>query len=69
MQVVGLLPLAALLSNNLASTQLGDPTAPFVLAGIGYPGLAILAVAFIMRFVRAHEGASARAAESAAGGS
>lgn len=50
---VGTMLTVALLSNNLGTVRAGDPTLPFVLAGIGYPALAALTIAFAVRFLRA----------------
>lgn len=40
-----------LLSFNLASVQAGDPTLPYLLAAIGYPGLLLVTLLFVWRFL------------------
>ena len=40
-----------LLSFNLASVQAGDPTLPYVLAWVGYPGLLLVTLLFVWRFL------------------
>jgi hypothetical protein len=40
-----------LLSFNLASVQAGDPTLPYLLASIGYPGLLLVTLLFVWRFL------------------
>lgn len=52
---IGFLLTGGLLSNNLPSVRLGDPTLPYLLAGIGYPALVIVTTAFAIRFLRACE--------------
>lgn len=49
----GVLLTLALFSNNLATVRMGDPTLPFTLAGVGYPLLAAITLAFAVRFLRA----------------
>ena len=51
-----------LLSFNLASVQAGDPTLPYLLASIGYPGLLLVTLLFVWRFLASME---ARASEPA----
>ncbi|HRO26528.1 MAG TPA: cbb3-type cytochrome c oxidase subunit I, partial [Luteimonas sp.] len=46
---------AGLLSFNLASVQAGDPTLPFVMAWIGYPGLLLVTLLFVWRFLASLE--------------
>jgi len=52
---IGFLLTGGLLSNNLPSVRLGDPTLPYMLAGIGYPALVIVTTLFAVRFLRACE--------------
>lgn len=40
-----------LLSFNLASVQAGNPTLPYLLASIGYPGLLLVTLLFVWRFL------------------
>lgn len=51
--LIGTMLTVALLSNNLGIVRMGDPTLPFILAGIGYPSLAAITLAFAVRFLRA----------------
>ncbi|HET7011243.1 MAG TPA: cbb3-type cytochrome c oxidase subunit I [Anaerolineales bacterium] len=51
--IIGLVLTAALLVNNLPSVRAGDPTIPYVLAGIGYPALVLTTAVFAVRFLRA----------------
>ncbi|MFA5590684.1 MAG: cbb3-type cytochrome c oxidase subunit I, partial [Lysobacteraceae bacterium] len=44
-----------LLSFNLASVQAGDPTLPYVLAWVGYPGLLLVTLLFVWRFLASLE--------------
>ena len=34
---------------------MGDPTLPYLLAGVGYSALLVLTVGFALRFLRAYE--------------
>ena len=52
-----------LLSFNLASVQAGDPTLPYLLAATGYPGLLLVTLLFVWRFLASLE---SRAREPAA---
>lgn len=52
----GLLITGALLSFSLPSVRLGDSTFPYLLNGIGYPGLMLVTAGFAFRFLRAFEG-------------
>ena len=54
--LAGLLVTGGLLSYNLPSVALGDPTLPYVLAGVGYPALVLATIAFALRFLRAFDG-------------
>lgn len=56
---IGFLLTGGLLSNNLPSVRLGDPTLPYLIAGIGYPALLIVTALFAVRFLRACEVQSA----------
>ncbi len=51
----GLLLTVGLFSNNLTTVRMGDSTIPYTLAGIGYPALALVTLAFALRFLRASE--------------
>ena len=44
-----------LLSFNLDSVQAGDPTLPYVMAWIGYPGLLLVTLLFVWRFLASLE--------------
>jgi nitric oxide reductase subunit B len=52
---IGFILTGALLTNNLSSVRLGDPSLPYLLAGIGYPALVIVSALFALRFLRACE--------------
>ncbi len=52
----GFLITGALLSLNLPSVRMGDPTFPYLLSGIGYPGLMLVTAGLALRFLRAFEG-------------
>ena len=61
-----------LLSFNLEAIRAGDPTLPYVLAGIGYTGLWAVTIAFVARFhpsisARRHAAPAATAPEPAGG--
>lgn len=58
----GALITFGLLSFNLASVQAGDPTLPYLLASTGYPGLLLVTLLFVWRFLASME---ARASEPA----
>jgi nitric oxide reductase subunit B len=64
MWIFGFIITAGLLSFNLARVQLGDPTLPYLAAGIGYPGLLLTTVLFVWRFL-ASLGARAMASNAA----
>ncbi|HEX7003536.1 MAG TPA: cbb3-type cytochrome c oxidase subunit I [Trueperaceae bacterium] len=44
-----------LLSFNLPRVQFGDPTIPYLAAGVGYPGLLLVTVLFVARFLASLE--------------
>lgn len=52
----GFLITGALLSFNLPSVRMGDPMLPYLLSGIGYPGLMLVTAGLALRFLRAFEG-------------
>ena len=56
---IGFLLTFGLFSNNLTTVRLGDPTIPYTVAGIGYPALALVTLAFALRFLRSFEGQQA----------
>lgn len=51
MWIFGAIITLGLLSFNLHSVQAGDPTLPYLLAGIGYPGLLLITLLFVWRFL------------------
>ncbi len=51
MWVFGFVITLGLLSFNLPRVQLGDPTLPYIAAGVGYPGLLIVTLLFVWRFL------------------
>lgn len=51
----GFLITGGLLSFNLPSARLGDPSLPYMLAAVGYPALALVTLLFAVRFLRALE--------------
>ncbi|MCW5914588.1 MAG: cbb3-type cytochrome c oxidase subunit I [Chitinophagaceae bacterium] len=51
----GLIVTAGVFSFNLHSVRLGDPTIPYIILGIGYPGLLIITLVFAHRFLMAFE--------------
>ncbi|HSQ64312.1 MAG TPA: cbb3-type cytochrome c oxidase subunit I [Polyangiaceae bacterium] len=51
----GMLVTLGLLSFNLHTVRMGDPTIPYTLASLGYPGLLGTTLAFTVRFLRAFE--------------
>jgi len=65
MWVFGAIITLGLLSFNLPRVRvLGDPTLPYLLAGVGYPGLLLVTLAFVSRFLTSLEArASAPMAE------
>ena len=61
----GALITFGLLSFNLDSVQAGNATLPYVLAGVGYPGLLLVTLLFVWRFLASLE---SRAREPVVGG-
>ena len=56
MWIFGAIITLGLLSFNLTRVRvLGDPTLPYLLAGIGYPGLFLTTLAFVSRFLASLE--------------
>lgn len=56
MWIFGAIITLGLLSFNLARVRVvGDPTLPYLLAGIGYPGLFLTTLAFVSRFLASLE--------------
>ncbi|MEO6867605.1 MAG: nitric-oxide reductase, partial [Gaiellales bacterium] len=56
MWVFGTLITLGLLSFNLARVRVeGDPTLPYLLAGVGYPGLLLVTLLFVWRFLASLE--------------
>lgn len=55
----GAVVTAGLLSFNLRAVRLGDPLVPYVLAGIGYPGLLVTTLLFVWRFLASLEARAA----------
>ena len=55
MCVLGAIITFGLLSFNLRSVQAGDPTLPYIMAWIGYPGLLLLTMLFVWRFLASLE--------------
>src|SRR5690606_33436667 len=55
MWVFGAIITLGLLSFNLEVVALGDPTIPYLLAGIGYPGLLLVTLLFVWRFLASLE--------------
>lgn len=55
MWIFGIIITLGLLSFNLETVALGDPTIPYVLAGVGYPGLLLLTLLFVWRFLASLE--------------
>lgn len=51
----GLIITAGVFSFNLNSVRLGDPTIPYLIMAVGYPGLLIITVVFAVRFLAAFE--------------
>ncbi len=65
MWIFGAVITLGLLSFNLPTVQAGDPTLPYLLAGLGYPGLLLITLLFVWRFLRsldARQHSPARAA-------
>src|SRR3546814_9244356 len=55
MWFLGALITVGLLSFNLDSVQAGDPTLPYVLASTAYPGLLLVTLLFVGRFLASLE--------------
>jgi nitric oxide reductase subunit B len=56
MWLFGTLITLGLLSFNLPHVRVeGDPTLPYVLAGVGYPGLLLVTLLFVWRFIASLE--------------
>jgi nitric oxide reductase subunit B len=69
MWVFGFLITFNLLSFNLDVVRVqGNPTLPYLLAGIGYPGLFLTTLLFVWRFLASMEARVTAAAASAAAG-
>ena len=67
MCVFGLIITLGLLSFNLPRVRVdGDPTLPYLLAGVGYPGLLLVTLGFVWRFL-ASLGARTAVAEDSPG--
>lgn len=63
MWVFGAIVTLGLLSFNLPRVRVeGDPTLPYLLAGIGYPGLLLVTLLFVSRFLSSLEARAATAA-------
>ncbi len=56
MWVFGTIITLGLLSFNLPSVRVeGNPTLPYLLAGVGYPGLLLVTLGFVWRFLASME--------------
>ena len=56
MWVFGAIITLGLLSFDLPRVRVGgDPTLPYLLAGVGYPGLLLVTLAFVWRFLASLE--------------
>ena len=55
MWIFGAFITLGLLSFNLDAVALGDPTIPYILAGLGYPGLLLITLLFVWRFLASLE--------------
>ncbi|CAM3806982.1 cbb3-type cytochrome c oxidase subunit I [Castellaniella denitrificans] len=55
MWIFGAFITLGLLSFNLDAVAQGDPTIPYVLAGLGYPGLLLVTLLFVWRFLASLE--------------
>lgn len=53
--LAGFIITGGMLADNLPGVRLGDPTLPYLLAGVGYPALVLLTICFALRFLRACE--------------
>jgi nitric oxide reductase subunit B len=65
MWLFGTIITLGLLSFNLPRVRVeGDPTLPYVLAGVGYPGLLLVTLLFVWRFIASLEARAAAPATS-----
>ncbi|MFA5662672.1 cbb3-type cytochrome c oxidase subunit I [Castellaniella sp.] len=64
MWIFGAIITLGLLSFNLEVVAKGDPTIPYVLGGIGYPGLLLITLLFVWRFLASLEARPAPAAQA-----
>ncbi len=55
MWIFGTIITLGLLSFNLNMVRMGDPHLPYVMAGIGYPGLLLVTLLFVSRFLASLE--------------
>ncbi|HEY7877412.1 MAG TPA: cbb3-type cytochrome c oxidase subunit I, partial [Gemmatimonadaceae bacterium] len=55
MWIFGGIITLGLLSFNLESVRLGDPHIPYIMAGTGYPGLLLVTLLFVWRFLASLE--------------
>ena len=55
MWIFGAFITLGLLSFNLDAVAQGDPTIPYILAGLGYPGLLLITLLFVWRFLASLE--------------
>ena len=67
MWIFGAIITLGLLSFNLPRVQAGDPTLPYLMAGIGYPGLLLVTLLFVWRFLSSLEARGLAAAPAADG--
>ena len=51
MWIFGAIITFGLLSFNLPTVRAGNPTLPYILAWIGYPGLLLITLLFVWRFL------------------
>lgn len=54
--LAGFIITGGLLANNMPGVRMGDPTLPYLLAGVGYPALVLLTIGLALRFIRTCEG-------------
>jgi nitric oxide reductase subunit B len=60
MWIFGAIITLGLLSFNLSRVRVeGDPTLPYLLAGVGYPGLLLVTLLFVWRFLASMESRAA----------
>ncbi|MCC7059986.1 MAG: hypothetical protein IT508_07105, partial [Burkholderiaceae bacterium] len=62
MWIFGAIITLGLLSFNLHTVRMGDPHLPYIMAGIGYPGLLLVTLLFVWRFLASMEARTAGAA-------